>query len=77
MQAVFDLAKTCDVTLVDTKAYFEYTPGRFRQWSEVDLYGGIKEVKIQERLEGYTNRMRRCAKSGQDLRTQRTMAWRV
>ena len=27
MQAVFDLAKTCDVTLVDTKAYFEYTPG--------------------------------------------------
>ena len=27
MQAVFDLSKTCDVTLVDTKAYFEYTPG--------------------------------------------------
>ena len=27
MQAVFDLSKTCEVTLVDTKAYFEYTPG--------------------------------------------------
>ena len=27
MQCVFDLAKKCDLTLVDAKTYFEYTPG--------------------------------------------------